>query len=418
MATLTLMQTKDGRPFYKVAVSRGKGASKYTTRWYVPEGKSKRTIERELSKFVADFELKCSNGEVQTRSEKKAKEAAAAAEQAKIQTVQQYGERVFMPQLSVTCAENTRSSFQGVLNNHIYPAIGNVKMPAVTPEQITALLLSLQTEKHMKHASCVRVYTLLNLMFKQAYLSRMISPNPMDFVQRPKMPKSEGKDTELPSYTEQEVVYIMRCLDNEPFKWKCFVRLLIDTGCRRGEALALKWENVDFENCTITIVKSLNYTSQAGIYLDTPKSGKKRTVDVDVEVINLLRKLKAEQDKAVKIKDIGTDSLFVFTQDDYISPMHPQSPTHYFKQFSKRYGVPDFHPHKLRHTFASIAITNGADIASVSDKLGHADKGTTLRMYTHSDAEAQKRASNIFRNAIRDKQISNTEPVQLNSKEA
>ena len=52
-----------------------------------------------------------------------------------------------------------------------------------------------------------------------------------------------------------------------------------------------------------------------------------------------------------------------------------------------------FRFHELRHTFASIAITNGADVASVSEKLGHSDKAVTLRMYTHADQESIRRAS-------------------------
>ena len=81
--------------------------------------------------------------------------------------------------------------------------------------------------------------------------------------------------------------------------------------------------------------------------------------------------------------------------------MHPQSPTRYLRKFSERYQIEDLHPHKLRHSFASVAITNGADIASVSEKLGHSDKAVTLRMYTHADQESMKRASNIFRNALK-----------------
>ena len=68
---------------------------------------------------------------------------------------------------------------------------------------------------------------------------------------------------------------------------------------------------------------------------------------------------------------------------------------------TKKYDVPGLHPHKLRHTFASIAITNGADVASVSEKLGHNDKAVTLRMYTHADQESMKRASQIFRDALK-----------------
>ena len=94
-------------------------------------------------------------------------------------------------------------------------------------------------------------------------------------------------------------------------------------------------------------------------------------------------------------------STYVFTQPNSPEPMHPQSPARYMQKFSKKYGVPNLHPHKLRHTFASIAITNGADVASVSEKLGHSDKAVTLRMYTHADQESMKRASQIFRNALK-----------------
>ena len=73
----------------------------------------------------------------------------------------------------------------------------------------------------------------------------------------------------------------------------------------------------------------------------------------------LLSQLRKEQ------KTTGIDG-YVFTQDGSTEPMHPDTPTRYFQHFGKRYDIPDFHPHKLRHSFASVAITNGADIASVS----------------------------------------------------
>ena len=62
--------------------------------------------------------------------------------------------------------------------------------------------------------------------------------------------------------------------------------------------------------------------------------------------------------------------------------------------------IKNLHPHKLRHSFASIAITSGADVASVSEILGHSDKAVTLRMYTHADEKSKKRASSIYRNAL------------------
>lgn len=71
------------------------------------------------------------------------------------------------------------------------------------------------------------------------------------------------------------------------------------------------------------------------------------------------------------------------------------------RQFSNTYGVDNMHPHKLRHSFASVAITNGADIASVLEILGHADKSTTMRVYAHASEESRKKAKEIFQNAMK-----------------
>ena len=126
-------------------------------------------------------------------------------------------------------------------------------------------------------------------------------------------------------------------------------------------------------------------------------AGKVRVVDIGSDVLVLLRQLRDEQ-------AASCISKWCFTQSGSPEPMFPQSPTKYFRTFGKKYGIENFHPHKLRHSFASIAITSGADIASVSQKLGHADKSTTLRMYTHADQESMKRASNIFRDALKAEQ--------------
>ena len=216
----------------------------------------------------------------------------------------------------------------------------------------------------------------------------------MDKVERPKPRKNELKDAGVEAYTVEEVQRIFTALESEPLKWRVLLRLLIDTGIRRGECCGLRWQNIDFKANTITIAGNLCYTPQKGIYLDTPKSGKVRTIDVDPEIISLLRQLRQEQAS-------HAISTYVFTQPNSPEPMHPQSPAKYMQKFSKKYGVPNLHPHKLRHTFASIAITNGADVASVSEKLGHSDKAVTLRMYTHADQESMKRASQIFHNALK-----------------
>ena len=75
MASTKLMETKDGKRFFKISVSRGYGKSPYTMRWYWPDGWGKRTAERELAKQAAAFELKCNQGEILNREEERQKEA-------------------------------------------------------------------------------------------------------------------------------------------------------------------------------------------------------------------------------------------------------------------------------------------------------------------------------------------------------
>ncbi len=399
--------TKAGKVYYEITVSRGRGMTPYTTRWYPPEGWSQKYIDRALDKAVADFERRCESGEVLNRQEKKDKAAAEAAaaeaarlaaeeEAAKILTLKQYVERVYMPALTVKHSENTRDSYQRNFANWIFPALGELKLREIGTKEIDALLLDMQS-KGKAHATVIKIYTILSSVFKKAYLSEEIDRNPMDRVERPTPRKDEVKATVTESHTVEELRRILECLEKEPLKWRVLIQLLIDTGIRRGECCALRWENVDFTNDRITIAGNLCYTKDKGVYMDTPKNGKTRTVDIDPEITTLLRKLRWEQ---------ATTALrgYVFTQDGSPEPMHPQSPTRYLKKFSERYGIPNMHPHKLRHSFASVAITNGADIASVSEKLGHSDKAVTLRMYTHADEESIRRASNIFRDALKPQQ--------------
>lgn len=131
MASIREMETKTGGICYEVGVSRGRGKSKVYRRFYPETGWSKRTIERELNKFVRDLEKEVEAGATVSREERKEKELEAMREAAKVQTLKQYGEKVFMPTKKVTISENTRSSFQGCLDRRIYPALGDLRMPDI-----------------------------------------------------------------------------------------------------------------------------------------------------------------------------------------------------------------------------------------------------------------------------------------------
>lgn len=425
MASISKLQTtKDGKRFWRIQVSRGKGLTPYSTRFYWPEGYAKRTAEKERDKAAAEFERKCKAGEILNREEQKAKEEeeraaeeaaakAAAEEAAKIKTFKQYGEQVFMPAKTITCSENTRRYYQNALDKHLYPKFGEIKLPEISSAMLQAFFLELQNSKY-SHSTIIGNYVTCKGLLTMAYRDESIDKNPMDRVQRPKQKKDEKKQ-EVEACTSEELKQIIKALENEPLKWQVFVRLLIDTGIRRGEAVALRWANVDLENCSAYICENLQYTAKKGVYLASPKTGQVRTVYFSRSTSKLLKNLKSEQEadtkrrkerlekegKPLNIEKVATCE-YVFQEKGYNKPMHPQAPNRFFLKFREKYcfDVIRLHPHMLRHSFASIAITQGADIASVSEVLGHADKSTTLRLYTHADEESKRRAAGIVLQAI------------------
>ena len=90
---------------------------------------------------------------------------------------------------------------------------------------------------------------------------------------------------------------------------------------------------------------------------------------------------------------------YCFAQKDG-SPLIPVAFNNYLIRFGRKYNLPGIHPHALRHTMASLSIANGADIVSVSNKLGHASVSITLDVYSHANARAQLRANEVLAAAI------------------
>lgn len=394
MASIKKELDSQGNPVYKIQVSAGRG--RRVKRSWRPEPRwSARTIERELHKFAASLENEFSGGALLTKKEDLERQRQAAIQAAKIKTLRQYADGVFMPSKETTFSENSRSSYRQFLDKHILPVLGDFPMQDISSAMISNLLLAFQKTGYA-HASAVKLYNILNGIFQMALLDDSIQINPMLKVKRPAPRKDEKIQDELgKAYTVQQLRYILQCLEDEPLKWRTYISLVADTGLRRGEATAIQWKDIDWKESSITIRQNAQYTPHAGVYTTTPKNKKVRRVDIGPDTLNLLRQLRVDQaEKAI--------SQFVFTKERSPDMMHPQSPTRYFKRFGQKYGVDDFHPHKLRHTSASLAITNGADVVSVSERLGHSDTAVTLRMYAHANEESIRRAGQIVRDALKE----------------
>jgi len=147
-----MQERKDGSRYYEILVSRGRGKSPFSTRWEVPEGLSKRTIESRVRQFAEEFEAKCHAGEVQTRKDK----AIVAAEPTKAigpqaseeKTFRWFCEKYFMADIESRCSENTVYNYGLQLKGYIYPTFGDADIASITSGEINAFFLALQQQKN------------------------------------------------------------------------------------------------------------------------------------------------------------------------------------------------------------------------------------------------------------------------------
>lgn len=199
---------------------------------------------------------------------------------------------------------------------------------------------------------------------------------------------------ELDTFEANEVKAILDALMTEPLKWQVITMLLIGTGARRGEIMGLQWKNVDFDNSRLYLCENRVYTRTTGAISTTLKTDESRYVTISPSITALLRRWKEEQ--AAFFDHLGiTPSGYVATADSG-KPMHPDSPTDWLANFAKRHDLPPIHPHKFRHTQASLLISEGVDILTVSKRLGHAKVSTTLDIYSHVLAKSDRQASDAL----------------------
>lgn len=233
-------------------------------------------------------------------------------------------------------------------------------------------------------------HRLISTILAQAEKEMLITYNPAAKATPPK-PKKTRPDYYQPS----EMDDILEALEDAPLKWKTITYLLIDTGCRRGEILGLKPENVDFDTGLVVIDHALLSTKSKGVYEGETKNGRIRAIYLAPQSLELLQKWRAEQLRKKLLQgDRWVDSGYIFTQDDG-SRMHPDSITDWLNKFSKKHNLPHIHPHAFRHTAASTMIANGVDLVTTANELGHANATTTATIYAHQIAIAKARAANV-----------------------
>lgn len=238
-------------------------------------------------------------------------------------------------------------------------------------------------------------HAFISLVLSQAEKEMLIPYNPAKKATIPHVGKH------IPNYFQpDELQKILDALEDEDIEHKAMIYLFTVTGARLGEVLGLRWPKVDFDMNQIKIDTSLNYSAKIGVYEGPTKTRKIRYVTIPEEITVLLKKYRAWKIERALQYGAGWDNNgYVFTSDDG-RPITPSGLECWLKRFSERHGLPHVNPHSFRHTLASIMISNGVDVVTVSKILGHSKTSMTVDTYSHIIEDAKRRATECVADVI------------------
>ena len=234
-------------------------------------------------------------------------------------------------------------------------------------------------------------HRLISVILNTAVEWGILFSNPCD---RTKTPKADEKEAKYIDEVQAEA--LLRALDEADETHRTLIRLLLFTGMRRGEALGLKWSDVDFRKGTLNICRTLQFLPDTGLFEDKTKNkSSERIIKLSKIAIDDLRAHKAAQ--AEYRLSIGTYWIgevdYIFTGSEG-KPLKPDSVSSWFSRFMKAHPeLPFITLHSLRHTNATLQLAAGVPITTVSKRLGHSNTATTGRVYAHAIQSADDNAA-------------------------
>lgn len=270
--------------------------------------------------------------------------------------------------------DSTRSSYRYHLASHLMPEFGDLELGEIDYRAIKKLRADL-SERYSRDTVRLALAT-LSLVMDEAVREEWIPANPA--AQLPRMQRTKD-DSQVEVFTREELHRIEAVIQTHFPEYYEFVLFLARTGVRIGEAIGLKWEDLDLVGGTARIRR--NVTPRREIE-QTKTRTSKRTVDLSPELTIALKGLKARRASQALQQGSGR-SEWVFCGSTGEPIQYGNFRRRVWVRALEKAKVPYRAPHDLRHTWASLTLSVGADLAYVSRQLGHASPDITLRIYTH-----------------------------------
>jgi integrase len=302
-------------------------------------------------------------------------------------------------------SENTTALYTIICNKHINPTLGNVPLVELKPQHLQHLYAD-KMSGGLSNRSVQLIHVVLHKALKNALKIGLISRNVTELVDMPKI-----QHYEMHVMSETDVHLFLEMARNTEY-YALFYTLLF-TGMRRGEALALRWQDVDLILHELSVTRSVQYLD--GVEPDkrisfketkTQKSRRQISLspslvdvlkdhrDVQIKIRDAMNK-ENEENKENKEKNELLDSDLIFSHPDG-SPLLPNSVTHAWIKVARRCGLKGIRLHDARHTHASIMLKHGIHPKIVQERLGHAGIAITLDLYSHVTPGLQQAAADKF----------------------
>ena len=262
---------------------------------------------------------------------------------------------------------------------HILPVFGNHKINKIT---ITFCQKALNNYA-ATYGSYRKLWYYVKTIFKYAIQLGYINKNVAEFV---KYPKDNHEHIKYNFYTAEELQQFLKSVDNEykPNTLKStFFRVLAFTGMKKGELLALSWDDVNFNNHTISIKHSISYDLNNKPIISTPKNKSSvRCITIDDKTIKRLKLWQLQQREELLKVGLSNKYNLVFSNNrgGILSQNKPRA---WANVIYTKYHLKKLRIHDFRHTHASILLSSGMQVKAVSERLGHSNIQTTLDIYTH-----------------------------------
>jgi len=293
------------------------------------------------------------------------------------QTLNEYLDRWLETAVKPKVRPKTWMGYRSLLHNHIRPALGARPLAKIKPLEVQQAFQDM-IDRGLSARTIEYTRMVLRQAFKQAIQWRLLTFNPCDGVQIPRRQRREMQA--LSPEQARRFLVVARGT-----RYGMLFELAITTGLRPSEYLALKWEDIDFERGTLSVVRSLDAMPGGGFRLEETKTrNSRRVVKLLPGVLRaLLEHRQAQQRLREEAGERWNEQGFVFTNAEG-GPLdgHNLSSRH-LRRILKEAGLPQIRLYDLRHTAATLALSAGVPVKVVSEMLGHSSVALTLDVYSH-----------------------------------